>query len=115
MTENYSEIELLGIAEDIFNQMGGLKNICRMTAAWNFKSLNEGNNVAVSWQFKGSKSVNFVKILYTPMDTYTMQIGQIRKVKGVPTLVIRKEQEDLYCEDIKKYFEEKTGLYLTLF
>lgn len=113
--DNYSEIELLEIANAVFDQMGGIKSISSMIGAWNFKSVNENNNVSVSWSFKGSKTFNFVKVLYTPMDTYIMQIGQLRKIKGIPTMVIRKEQDDLYCEDIKAYFEKETGLYLTLF
>lgn len=115
MTENYSETELIEIAQAVFDQMGGLRSIAAMTGAHNFKSINEGLYVAVSWDFKGSKTFNYVKVLYTARDDYTMIIGQKRKVKGVPTIVIRKMQEGLLCCDIKKYFEQETGLYLTLF
>lgn len=115
MTENYTQEELLEIAQAVFDQMGGLKSICIMTAAYNFKSENEGNNVAVSWRFKGSRTYNYVKILYTPRDDYTMILGQYRKSQGLPILKIRSSQDNLLCCDIKKYFEQETGLYLTLF
>lgn len=111
----YSNYELLQITEEVLNQLGGVRSICIMTGAYNFKSYEEDNNPVTSFQFKASRSYNYVKITLTPMDTYKMEIGQIRKLKGVPTLKIKITHDELYCDNIKETFERDTGVYLTLF
>ena len=118
MTENtnyFEDFELLSITNELLRQMGGIRSICLMTGAHNFKYFEEDNCAVTFWEFKGSKSYNFVKILLKPNDTYKMIIGQKRKVQGIPTLKEKVIEEELYCDNIKKRYEEITGLYLTLF
>jgi hypothetical protein len=110
------QFEALQVSEEIYNQMGGIKSICLMTSAEHFKyGTNDKEEVWTSFKFQGSRKVNYVKITLTVMDVYKVEFGQISKVKGVPTYIKKSEENDIYNEDLKNYFEKYTGLYLTLF
>jgi hypothetical protein len=98
------------VAKTILEQMGGIGRISAMTGAYNFIASDDG----VSFRFKGSKTFNYVKIKLTGMDLYDVEIGQIRKKKGIPTVVPRSTETGLYFDMLKPIFEKVTGLYLSL-
>jgi len=50
-------------------------------------------------------------ILLTPMDTYTLVFGRVRRVKGVPTWTTKKIVEGIYVDRVAETISEQTGLY----
>ena len=89
------------IARQIFGRMGA-----RMIGAHTL--INHGN--ALSFKFKAGRKFNFCKITLLADDTYKLEIGKIVKYD------LRKVQtsEGVYAEDLRRIFEETTGLYLSL-
>ncbi|MDD4588843.1 MAG: hypothetical protein PHG06_00240 [Parabacteroides sp.] len=104
------------IAQTILGQMGGIRSITLLTSAKDF--LDHGNGV--SFKFKGSKTVNYVKVVLNAMDTYDVEFGKISMKKAefgvkMPEYNKVKEFDDIYNDQLKGTFEQFTGLYLSLF
>ena len=96
------------VAEAILRQLGGNKFIA-MTGATNLVALQYG------LQFKlprGAKDgINKVMITLNGRDLY--DIGFMRQ--GADLLIHQKHcMEDIYAEDLRRIFTEKTGLEVSL-
>jgi len=51
-----------------------------------------------------------VLFLLTPLDTYTLVFGVIRRSKGVPTWSVKKIIEGIYVDQIEEAFGNYTGM-----
>lgn len=92
------------IANTILQQMGGTGRIRAMTGAKQFVALPNG--VQFKWPAPDRGKPNTVRILLEPSDTYTVEFyNGLRKMST---------HSDIYNEDLKKLFEQQTGLYLSL-
>lgn len=96
------------IAQIILQQLGGNRFIT-MTGA---KNLVGGENYL---QFNiaanmTKNKINMVKIELTPADTYTVTFYNLRAT----TLKTISEHIDVYCDQLVKLFESKTGLFTYL-
>lgn len=98
------------IAQTILQQLGGQRKLIAFIGAYDIFALEEKG---LSFKFKGSRKFNYCKIFLTPMDTYTLIFQKwnwkANSLKNETTF------EDVYCEDLIPFFEETTGLYLSLF
>lgn len=101
--------ERAAIADTIYQQMGG-NRMKAMVGGYNFLILENG----LSFKFKGCRTLNYMKILLTPQDTYYVEFGRIRKFRGVPTYSMVKQYDDVYAEDLQRLFTDETGLYTRL-
>ncbi len=94
------------IASTIINQLGGFGKLKAMTGAYNFVALDNG----VSFKIK-NRSANFIKIILNGKDLYDVEIGRI---SGANYKIV-KQQNDVYFDELKKFIENATGMYLSLF
>ena len=91
----------MNIAETILAQLGGRKFLAMTGAnalAW--------HPSALSFHFPHNKGVNYCKITLTPMDTYDLEFGAIRK----HVYTVRKTIEGVYHDSLQEVFTEVTGL-----
>lgn len=102
----YSSEEAKGIAQTILAQLGGSRALTLMLGAKHFSSHNDEGRGALSFKFKGSRKVNYVKIILTVMDTYTVRFGKIGKFD----YDIVEQLEDIYCDNLAESFRRVTGL-----
>lgn len=115
MERKYSSGELDQYARTVVNQMGGWGKLRAMIGMWSASyDENEAHEPILQFKFKGSRTYNFCQVTLNGNDTYTLEIGQIRKKNGVPTYVVRFQEDNVYCDMLKPMFEKVTGLYLSL-
>lgn len=95
------------IAKTIIEQMGGAGKIRAMVGVKTFMVSEDG----VSFQFKGSRKMNCVRITLDPSDTYTMTLYKLMPKK----MELKKigEFDGLFWDQLKPVFERETGLYLS--
>ena len=95
------------IAKTIIEQMGGAGKIRAMVGVKTFVVIEDG----VSFQFKGSRKMNYVEIILDPSDTYTMTLYKLMPKK----MELKKisEFDGLFWDQLKPVFESETGLYLS--
>ena len=93
------------IASTILQQLGGANRLHAMTGAYNF--VNVGNGL--SFKIKNQKA-NYIKITLTSMDLYDVEVGRIRG----NTYKVVAEGKGMYAEELKRFIEKSTGMYLTL-
>jgi hypothetical protein len=89
--------------------LGGMGRIRAMVGTTSFVYSNEKN--FLMFDFKMCKKANKVKITYNAgLDLYKVEFFKIWgiKVKEVSSY------EEVYGEDLKRFFEEETGLRLSL-
>lgn len=79
-----------------------------MVGVSNLVSLEAG----VQFSFKGNNKVNKCVIKLDRSDTYTMELWKINARKGEAVMVT--DGSFLYGDMLKKFFETKTGLRLSL-
>lgn len=91
------------IANTIGKQLGGLNKVKAMTGAKDFVALGNG----LAFKYPRGK---YVKIILNGKDLYDVEFSNLRGIKQT----IKKNYNDVYAEDLKKVFEEYTGLYLSL-
>ena len=92
------------VAQTILKQMGGLGRIKMMIGAKDFTASSDG--VSFRWPSKQRSRGNAVKVTLLPSDTYKVEF--FNGEKSVKVI------DDVYAEDLKRIFEEQTGLYLSL-
>lgn len=92
-------------ANATIDQLGGFS---RLQAMINARDFGKGKNF-LQFRFSGSRKMNIVKIELTPLDEYELTFyrqsaGRMKEVSKVPA----------WAGNIKRIFEEETGLYLSL-
>jgi len=103
--ENEAKQEKLQIAKTIIEQLGG-NRFAAMTGAKNFTSLGNGLSFKLPGAGFTKNSINYVKIILDPSDTYTVEFGKIRGInyKVINTL------NDVYFDQLQEIFTRETGL-----
>lgn len=94
------------IAEEILKQLGGMRRLNAFMGAYNFVAVADGRGV--SFRIKNRK-VNYVKIVLNGKDLYDIQFGRIR---GIDFKIVD-ERNDVYVDNLKKFVEAGTGMYLS--
>jgi hypothetical protein len=79
-----------------------------MLGAYNLLSVSNG--YGLSFRIKGSKCVNYIKIVLNGMDLYDMEFG---KVWGTKYNIIANEN-DVYFDMLHSLIEKHTKLYTRL-
>jgi hypothetical protein len=96
------------IAQETCKQMGGTRRLMAMVGGKNFLS----DGAAFSFRFTGQNKIkaNYLKVTLNSLDTYDMEFGRVHgdSYKIMATL------NNVYGDQLKAIFEEKTGLYLSL-
>lgn len=93
------------VANTILQQLGGAGRLRMMTGAYNFLDLKNG----VSFRLKNQRA-NYVKIMLNGKDLYDVEVGRVR---GDSYKVVA-EEKDLYNDQLKRFIEKSTGMYLSL-
>ena len=100
------------IGETILVQLAGhVGRLVVMVGAHQF-SFQE-NGVTFKFKAKSTNKANCLRITLEPSDTYKVEFLRVQggANAGVTTI---SEVSDMYAENLKGYFERKTGLYLSL-
>jgi hypothetical protein len=93
------------VANTIVEQLGGRKFLT-MTGARNLTAIPDGLSFRLPNRF-AKNGINAVKIILTPMDTYTVTFSRIFKVTLCSEISVH---EDVYAEDLQGLFTSTTGL-----
>lgn len=97
------------IAQTILNQLGGSK-IKVMIGMYN-ETYDEKGSLSFKFKAKSKNGVNYCQIKWNRIpDDYTMIFGKIRNLDYKEMDRI----EGLYAEELKRVFEEETGLATNL-
>jgi hypothetical protein len=107
----YKRIFKEDVAGEILKQLGGNKFIV-MTGAKNFyKGVDDQKQPFIGFKIgKAKNQINYVKIILTGRDDYTMQFLSIRGSK----LKVVREVEGVYNDMLQDVFTTNTGLYTHL-
>ena len=106
----------MSVANEILKQLGGNKFIA-MTGA---KRLSVFNEYALYFELPPNKTKAKVFVItLTPMDVYKVECFKKSTLKAQvlsnkPSLVLVKELDGVYCDQLKDIIEDWTGFYLTL-
>jgi hypothetical protein len=95
-------MDKLQVAKTILFQMGGANRLSAMIGARYFA----GGENNLTFQFRGSKIANLIRITLKPSDTYTMEFF---KTRGSDCKKVS-EDEMIYCDMLRDVFEMATGL-----
>lgn len=94
------------VAETILAQLGG-NRFKVMTGACSFSSGKD----CLTFRLKTNpKRINAVRITLTPLDLYKMEFIKIKKFE----VVVDKEVDGVYCDQLQEVFTNHTGLYTHL-
>lgn len=94
------------VAEAIIKQLGGINRLSAMLGANNFIGHKDG----VSFKFKGSTKMNYVKISVNSKDLYDLDF---KKLVGMNSKDIATEK-NINVEILRKTFTQITGLDLSI-
>lgn len=103
---NYSQTERLEIAQTILNQLGGgqfqlmcgVKQIALTACGVSFRIGGGAKN-----------GINYVQIDLTPADLYTVSFWKLGRKASVEVAKV----EEMYADQLRELFTEKTGFYCT--
>lgn len=93
------------IAGTILQQLGGGSRVKIMTGAKRFIAADNGLLIGLT---RGL----YVQISLTALDLYDAHTFKVKR--GTLDRVVKNEETGLYNDQIKKWFETSTGLYLSL-
>jgi len=99
------------IAEEILRQLGGNLFVA-MTGAKDLMAIDDGLMFSLPRGF-AKNSINKVRIVLTPMDTYTVEFWKIGTAPRYTQTQISKH-DDIYVEDLRRVISDETGLALSL-
>lgn len=97
--------EAVQLAQTIIAQLGGGR-IFAMAFAIHTVVAN-GVALTIAPGLRRAAKAQWVRVLLTPADTYTVQLLNAR---GATT----REVTDIYCDELARTVEKMTGLYLSL-
>ena len=103
----YTKTEKLEIATNILNWMGTNQGkLSMMIAAKNFALTDAG----MSFKFKSSNGINYIKIELNGKDFYDVTYGSVRGT----SFKIKSESKDLYGDMLKNDIEQTIRQYISL-
>ncbi len=109
----------LDTAKEIQRQLGGA---LMMLGAKNLLA-HDDERGGLSFRIRGSKKVNYIKIILTQMDLYSVEFGKIGSKReevlpgikiSTPTYKVTAEHDNIYSDMMKDLIESETGLYTRL-
>ena len=98
----------LAVANTILEQLGGRQFIA-MTGANGLIGTNNSLSFRLPDRFAKSR-INMVRIELEPSDTYTITFGRVWGTRYAPFEAVL----DVYAEDLRRIFTDRTGLDCTL-
>lgn len=98
------------IAETTLAQLGGAGRLTVMIGAKEFGATDGGKTLRFRFAAGSAKTGNVCRVTLTPADTYTVEFWYCRGVKYRRIA----EFTDVYCDTLRRTFEQHTGLYLSL-
>lgn len=118
----YTNAEVRQIADTAFQHLAQAPTIQRATGQlsamlgskhFTYGQKDENGNVFAQLDFKGCRKANTCQVeLDRASDTYTLRFYKLnRKTYQCPEV---KTMEGLYAEDLRRFFESFTGLYVKL-
>lgn len=97
----------------IFKQLtlseAGTNRLKVMVGGKNFTFGAKENCVSFKFTAKAKNKANYMKITLNGNDLYNVEFGYIRGIN----YTTRSEIKDMYFDQLKEYFENETGLYLS--
>lgn len=99
----------LTVANTILAQLGGSRVLNAMLGIKSF--VGSENSLSFSWKVRGARnSINAVRVVLDPSDTYTVEF--IRARQGARVVV--ETRSDVYCDGLVDLIEARTGLSLRM-
>jgi len=98
------EGQKMTIARTILEQLGGNKFIA-ITGAKNLSDTQDGLSFQLSSKLT-KNACNAVKITLTPRDTYQIKFLKIGRTQLKTIKII----DDIYCDELQRFFNSETGL-----
>jgi hypothetical protein len=103
----YTKQERIEIANNILQAMGtNQAKLSMMIGAKNFALTDNG----LSFKFKSSNGMNYIKIELNGKDLYDVEYGSARGT----SYKVKNRSEDLYFDMLKNDIEQTIRLYLSL-
>jgi hypothetical protein len=102
--------EKIALAQEILNQLGGHKFVV-MTGARSIFALDNG----LCFKLAGTMTINhinYVKIMLNSMDTYDVELWNLRRDRYEPKLI--SEHRGVYNDMLQGLLRDKTGLAVSL-
>lgn len=96
------------VAKTILQQLGGNRFVA-MTGTKNFVGCDDALVMSLP---RNKSKANKLRIVLTPMDTYTMEFQKINMKKMTVETV--KTVENVYCDLLQDAFMTETGMYTSL-
>jgi hypothetical protein len=96
------------VAETIIAQLGGKGKMYAMIGVKDYFAITNG--VSIRWTARAKHGENHVQITLRPDDTYDVEFYKIDRYESRSL----KRYEGVYADDLKRIFEEQTGLRLSL-
>ncbi len=100
-------------ANTIFKQLtlseAGANRLKAMVGAKNFAFSAKDSNASFRFTARAKNKANYLKIELNAGDLYNLEFGYIR----AGNYTVRSEIKDMYFDQMKEYFENETGLYLS--
>lgn len=97
------------VAQTILEQLGNGR-FKMMTGAKNFVAVERGLTFRLPGANFCKNNINFVSVVLTPADTYTVTFSRVRG--GTITQV--SQHNDIYFDMLRELFTNETGLALSL-
>lgn len=101
----------LRVAQTIIEQLGGA-GFTAMTGARHYTAIDSGLGFSLPARF-AKQGINKVRIILTPMDTYTVEFWRVGNAPKFHTSKVS-SHEDIYFDMLRPLFERETGLHLSL-
>ncbi|HAP00805.1 MAG TPA: hypothetical protein DCQ93_02660, partial [Bacteroidetes bacterium] len=105
-----SDDEKYYVANEIVNQLGGMRRLKMFTGAFNFIAYPNGVSFKLPDEYGGA---NYIKITLNGMDLYDVESGRISKDEiGVPSYKKLHEHNGVYNDMLIDIFEKDTKMFL---
>jgi len=99
------------IVQNLLNNFGGQRRLIAMIGAKHFSYDKTASKFSVSFRFPGSRKANYCEIW---VNLGTDELGlQLGKIRGTNFRIVKDYEEGLPNENVKRLFEQETGLYLS--
>jgi hypothetical protein len=98
----------LTVANTILAQLGGSRVLNAMLGVKAF--IGGENSLSFSWKARARDSINALRVVLDPSDTYTVEFLRIRN----SSRVVVDTRSDVYCDGLVDLIQSRTGLALRM-
>jgi methenyltetrahydromethanopterin cyclohydrolase len=95
---------------DMFAALGGTNRLSAMIGAKHLSFSDKDKPYITFKHIPSGCSTNYFKMTLNGLDLYDLEFIRVRANK----VTVVKSVENVYASDVRRIFEETTGLYLTL-